>query len=145
MRLYPAVAFDAAGRPTHAVTETFGFRTVEVRPQDGIYVNGTRVRLKGVNRHTFWPDAWRTTSRAVSELDAGAIGDNINKVLQFVNAAKSLIETAKNALPEAEKPIADTALEVANTISSLPSFDQLKGEIVALIDAVKASIQSLRA
>lgn len=69
------------GRVVHVVTETFGFRTVEVRPRDGIYVNGTKVRLKGVNRHTFWPEAGRTTSRAISELDVNLIKDmNMNAV-----------------------------------------------------------------
>jgi hypothetical protein len=71
----------AAGRPSHTVTETIGFRTVEVRPRDGIYVNGAKVRLKGVNRHTFWPEAGRTTSRAISELDVNLIKDmNMNAV-----------------------------------------------------------------
>lgn len=37
----------------HAVIERFGFRTVEVRPSKGVYVNGQRVLLKGVNRHSF--------------------------------------------------------------------------------------------
>lgn len=82
---------------------------------------------------------------AVNDLDAGAIGGHIQTVLNLVNASKALIEKAREALPEAEKPIATTALEVATVISSLPSFDQLKAEIVALIDAVKTSIQSLRA
>jgi hypothetical protein len=69
------------GRAAHVVTETFGFRTVEVRPEDGIYVNGRKVRLKGVNRHTFWPDAGRTTSRAVSEMDVTLMKDmNMNAV-----------------------------------------------------------------
>ncbi|AHG92263.1 glycoside hydrolase family 2 sugar binding protein (plasmid) [Gemmatirosa kalamazoonensis] len=65
----------------HTVTETIGFRTVEVRPEDGVYVNGTKVRLKGVNRHTFWPEAGRTTSRAISEMDVNLIKDmNMNAV-----------------------------------------------------------------
>src|SRR5690606_9008076 len=41
-------------RPLHTVTERFGFRTLEVRPGDGVYLNGTKIVLKGINRHCFW-------------------------------------------------------------------------------------------
>lgn len=44
--------------------ETFGFRTVELREQDGIYVNGKRVVFKGVNRHSFSPNSGRALSEA---------------------------------------------------------------------------------
>jgi hypothetical protein len=44
--------------------ETFGFRTVELREQDGIYVNGKRVVFKGVNRHSFHPNTGRSLSEA---------------------------------------------------------------------------------
>jgi hypothetical protein len=43
--------------------ERIGFRTVELREQDGLYVNGQRVIFKGVNRHSFYP----TTGRALSD------------------------------------------------------------------------------
>ena len=49
--------------PRHTVTERFGFRTFEVRPGDGLYLNGQRIILKGTNRHSFWPESGRTTSR----------------------------------------------------------------------------------
>jgi hypothetical protein len=75
------VALEREGRPLHAATERFGFRTVELRPRDGLYVNGVKVRLKGVNRHSFWPDSGRATSRAVSEADVGLVKDmNMNAV-----------------------------------------------------------------
>ena len=68
-------------RILHKVEETFGFRSIEVRPQDGLYVNDVKVRLKGVNRHTFWPDSGRTTSAALSRMDAELIkGMNMNAV-----------------------------------------------------------------
>jgi hypothetical protein len=52
-------------RPAHQVTKRFGFRTFEVR-EDGLFVNGQRILLKGVNRHSFRPD----TGRAISRNDA---------------------------------------------------------------------------
>ena len=45
--------------------ERIGFRTVELRPHDGLYVNGKQVVLKGINRHSFRPE----TGRALSERD----------------------------------------------------------------------------
>ena len=53
----------------HTVTEQFGFRTVEVRPRDGIYVNNKKIIMKGVNRHSFWPSSGRTTSKKLSISD----------------------------------------------------------------------------
>ncbi len=69
------------GEPIHRTTETFGFRTVELRPGDGIYVNGVRVLFKGVNRHSAWPESGRTTSRALSLQDVELMKDmNMNAV-----------------------------------------------------------------
>lgn len=50
----------------HRVSERIGFRTVDVRAEDGIYVNGERIKYKGVCRHTFHPDHGRTSSKAYS-------------------------------------------------------------------------------
>ncbi len=69
------------GKSLHEVTDRIGFRTVEVRPQDGIYVNGERIVFRGVNRGSFWPTAGRTTSRALSILDGQLIKEmNMNAV-----------------------------------------------------------------
>lgn len=65
----------------HEVRHRIGFRTVELRPQDGIYVNGARVVFKGVNRHSFWPSSGRTTSKALSIQDVQVMKDmNMNAV-----------------------------------------------------------------
>lgn len=65
----------------HKTKEKFGFRTVEVRKGDGIYVNGQRVMLKGVDRHSFWPSSGRTTSKEISIMDVNMIKDmNMNAV-----------------------------------------------------------------
>lgn len=50
------------GKVVHTVSEKFGFRTVEVKQRDGIYVNGVKMKFKGVNRHSFRPESGRTTS-----------------------------------------------------------------------------------
>ncbi len=69
-------------REIHRITQRFGFRTVEVRAGDGIYVNGKKVMLKGAPRHSFWPDSGRTTSPAISRDDVLLMKQmNMNAVL----------------------------------------------------------------
>ena len=63
------------GQVIHQVRQQFGFRTVEVRDGDGLYVNGHKVILKGANRHSFWPDAGRCLSEAVHRLDLNTLKD----------------------------------------------------------------------
>ena len=66
---------------TYSMKQRFGFRTVEVKAGDGIYVNGKHVVLKGVNRHSFWPESGRTLSRQVHLDDIALIKDmNMNAV-----------------------------------------------------------------
>jgi hypothetical protein len=72
---------DGRGQLVHTHSERIGFRTVEFRPRDGLYVNGTKVVLKGINRHSFWPEGGRTTNREISLMDAKLIKEmNINAV-----------------------------------------------------------------
>jgi hypothetical protein len=59
----------------HTVHQKFGFRTIEVRPGQGLFVNGNRVFLKGVARHSFWPDSGRTLSEQISRDDINIIKD----------------------------------------------------------------------
>jgi hypothetical protein len=65
----------------HRTHQRFGFRTMEVRDGDGLYVNGKRVVLKGANRHSFWPDSGRTLSTKVLRMDIELMKDmNMNAV-----------------------------------------------------------------
>ncbi len=89
---------DKSNRVVHAYKERIGFRTVEFREKDGIYVNGTKVVLKGINRHSFHPDGGRTTNAAISLMDGKLIKEmNINAVRfhyapdkHFMNVCDSL-------------------------------------------------------
>jgi hypothetical protein len=67
--------------PRHSLATTFGFRTFEVRAGDGLYLNGSKIRLKGVDRHSFWPETGRTLSRQICYDDARLLKeDNHNAV-----------------------------------------------------------------
>ena len=80
--LYQVVVSINAGKKTlHQVIEKFGFRTVEVRPEDGIYVNNQKIIFRGVCRHTFWPSSGRTSSKQLAIDDVNLMKDmNMNAV-----------------------------------------------------------------
>ncbi len=65
----------------HQAETKFGFRTIEVREGEGIYVNGSRVILKGVNRHSTNVETGKTLSKAISIKDVNLIREmNMNAV-----------------------------------------------------------------
>ncbi len=77
------VKFDlyAKGNVVHEMATHFGFRTVEIRERDGIYVNGVKIKFKGVNRHTFWPTTGRASNKQRSIEDVKLMKDmNMNAV-----------------------------------------------------------------
>jgi hypothetical protein len=75
------VALKQDGKIIHQISQRFGFRTMEVREGDGLYVNGVKVILKGCDRHSFWPDSGRCLSEAVQRLDIETLKDmNMNAV-----------------------------------------------------------------
>lgn len=72
---------DRDGKLLHQTEERIGFRTVEFRPQDGIYLNGVKLLVKGTNRHCFESRTGRTVSRETSLRDARLIkAMNMNAV-----------------------------------------------------------------
>jgi hypothetical protein len=75
------IALNDGGASLHSVAERFGFRTIEVRAGDGVYVNGKRIVLKGANRHTFWPTLGRASSPRLARQDIELMKDmNMNAV-----------------------------------------------------------------
>lgn len=69
------------GDGLHTVTRRIGFRTLEFRRYDGLYLNGTRLVVKGTNRHCFNPETGRALSREMSLQDVRLIKQmNMNAV-----------------------------------------------------------------
>ena len=69
------------GQRLHREEERFGFRTIELRPEEGLFVNGHRVRLRGVNRHAFWPTSGRTLDADLDRRDVELMKQlNLNAV-----------------------------------------------------------------
>ena len=65
----------------HRVKQRFGFRTAELRPHDGFYVNGVKVIFKGVCRHSEWPESGRALSKEINVNDVKLMKEmNMNAV-----------------------------------------------------------------
>ena len=80
--LYDVIVSLKVGRKVlHQVRQRFGFRTVEVRTGDGIYVNSQKIIFRGVCRHTAWPTSGRCSSKELSIADVNLMKDmNMNAV-----------------------------------------------------------------
>ncbi len=81
--LYTAtvVLQDVAGKKLYELKEKFGFRAIEIKYGQGIYINGTQVKFKGVNRHCWWPETARSLSREQEKTDALLLKEmNMNAV-----------------------------------------------------------------
>ncbi len=80
--LYAVHVFLKKDKKTlYQTSEKFGFRTITIRPGDGIYLNGARIIMKGINRHSFWPETGRSVSRQIDWLDVKLIKEmNMNAV-----------------------------------------------------------------
>ena len=75
------VSIKEGAKIIHSVKQRFGFRTAELLPGDGFYVNGKKVIFKGVCRHSEWPETGRTLSRQVHLMDIKLMKDmNMNAV-----------------------------------------------------------------
>lgn len=119
--LYTAVFTlkDTQGKALHVERQRFGFRTIEYRhsyplsaasrketgnhvygcQEDGLFINGQKVIVKGANRHSFRPETGRTLSKAKNIEDVKLIkAMNMNAVRlshypadpEFLDACDSL-------------------------------------------------------
>ena len=83
-------------QPVHHIVKRFGFRTFEVRDGVGLFLNGQRIMLKGVNRHSFRPETGRALSRADAYADVSTIRSlNMNAVrMSHYAPEESFLEAA---------------------------------------------------
>ena len=61
--------------------QKFGFRTIEIKKGDGVYLNGVKIKMKGINRHVFWPETGRCVNPKIDLEDIRLIQSmNMNAV-----------------------------------------------------------------
>jgi Glycosyl hydrolases family 2, TIM barrel domain/Glycosyl hydrolases family 2, sugar binding domain/Glycosyl hydrolases family 2/Beta-galactosidase, domain 4 len=76
-----SVSLKEDSKVLYKTTERFGFRTIEVKAGDGIYINGKKIKMKGINRHVFWPETGRTVNRKIDLMDIRLIKEmNMNAI-----------------------------------------------------------------
>lgn len=101
----------------HRITERTGFRTMETRPGQGVFLNGRRITVKGVNRHCFRPESGRALDPAHSLEDVRLIkAMNMNSVRcshyppdkEFLDACDELGLYVESELCTWQKPVLDT-------------------------------------
>ena len=67
----------------------------------------------------------------------------LSQVSQFTQTVTTFLNTAKALLPQ-EADTIEEVLGAASVVGSLPSLDQVKQEIITLIDAVVADLNQLK-
>jgi len=78
----------------------------------------------------------------VQNLDVSAI-PGLDQVSQFTGQITTFLDTTKDLLPDQASTIEEIR-SVANVVTGLPSLDEVKTEILALIDAITAHLNSLK-
>ena len=79
----------------------------------------------------------------IQNLDVSAI-PGLGEVSEFTTKVKSFLDSAKNLLPDETETI-DDVMSVADVVTGLPSLDEVKTEILSLLDAIIAHLNSLKA
>jgi ABC-type transporter Mla subunit MlaD len=79
----------------------------------------------------------------IQNLNVGAV-PGLDKVSAFTASVKTLLETTRKLLPN-EAGTIDAVAAAADVVTGLPSVDQLKGEVIGLIDAVIKHLNDLKA
>lgn len=75
------VYLQRSNKTIYRLQERFGFRTIEIKRGNGIYINGVQVKMKGINRHCFWPETGRALNDSLQLLDVKLIKEmNMNAV-----------------------------------------------------------------
>ena len=105
---------DRRGRLLHQVETPFGYRTFEVKRGDGFYLNGQKIQVRGVNRHSFRAKSGRTLSSQLNIDDVRLIKSmNMNAVRlahypadkAFLDACDSLGLYVMDELCSWQKPL----------------------------------------
>ncbi len=119
----------------HERFDTFGFRTVELRPGDGLYLNGVRILVKGVNRNGLHVDTARAIdpeeewndARLIKAMNANLVRSHLPPTKAFMDACDHLGLLFMTELTTWQKPAMDTPIarnlvyELVTTYHNHPS------------------------
>ncbi len=112
------VSLQKKGKTVFEKTERFGFRTFELKPEDGLYLNGKKILIQGVNRNTFHPRTARAIdaetewndARAIKAMNANLVRSHLPPTTDFMQACDELGLLAILELCTWQKPSIDTPI-----------------------------------
>jgi hypothetical protein len=120
----------------HERLDTFGFRTIEVRAGDGLYLNGVRILIKGINRNGLHADtaraidpeeAWND-ARLIKAMNANLVRSHLPPSKAFMEACDHLGLLHISELTTWQRPAMDTlfarnlAYDLVTTFHNHPSY-----------------------
>ena len=79
----------------------------------------------------------------IQSINIGAL-NNIDQALAFAAKVKGFLESAKALLPDEAADI-DRAINAADVVAGLPTFGDIKNELIQLIDDIAGLIAQLKA
>jgi len=88
-------------------------------------------------------DLMKKLKTEIQNLNVAGI-PGLSEVSTFTEKIKAFLEAMKKLLPE-EAGTIDDVLGVTDVVSGLPTLDQVKSEILSLIDAIVGHLNSLKA
>lgn len=130
------VRLKKKGTVVHEYQEKFGFRTIEFKANDGLYLNGNKIMVKGVNRNGFDSDhgraidpdrAWQD-ARDIKLMNANLVRSHLPPSKAFMEACDELgllyiMELANWQLPYIDTPVArNIAYEIVTFYQNHPSI-----------------------
>ena len=80
----------------------------------------------------------------IENLDVSAI-ENLDKVSSFTEKIGSFLDASSDLLPDDAEGTVTQIREVVSVVGGLPTLDQVKQEILDLIDAIVVHLNSLKA
>ncbi|MBK1879807.1 glycoside hydrolase family 2 protein [Pelagicoccus mobilis] len=86
------------GEVVSELVERFGFRTFERRLEDGLYLNGKKIKIRGINRNMFDPKHGRVISaekawkdaRAIKSMNVNLVRSHLAPTTEFMKACDEL-------------------------------------------------------
>jgi hypothetical protein len=79
----------------------------------------------------------------IQNLDLSAVTDKLAIVTSFTGAAQALLTSADALLPNEKDKIKEVE-DVLSVVTSLPTLDTVKGDIVGLIDGIVTDLNKLK-
>jgi hypothetical protein len=124
------------GETVHERFDTFGFRTIELHQGDGLYLNGVKLRIKGINRNGMHPETARAINpteawedaRLIKAMNANLVRSHMPPTSSFMEACDRLGLLVITELCNWQEPAMDTpvarnlAFELVAKYHNHPSY-----------------------